>query len=51
MNWILPGQILAMSSPSSYNIDGALKPNEYLKFFRKHNVTTVVRLNERMYQH
>lgn len=51
MNWILPGRILAMSSPSSYKIDGGLSPSEYLKYFKKHRVSTVVRLNEKMYQH
>lgn len=46
MNWILPGRILALSSPSSYSGDGGLRPSEYLKFFKQNRVSTVVRLNE-----
>jgi hypothetical protein len=34
MNWIIPKQILAMSSPSTYQTDGGLKPKKYFQFFR-----------------
>ena len=34
MNWILPNQILAMSSPSTYELDGGLKPKRYIPFFK-----------------
>lgn len=49
MSWALPGQILAMSSPTAYDIDDGLKPSQYIQFFKKHRVSTVVRLNEQMY--
>ena len=51
MSWILPNQILAMSSPSSYAMDSCLRPREYVPYFRKMKVGTIVRLNERMYNH
>jgi cell division cycle 14 len=51
INWVIPGCILAMSSPSSSLKDGALKPNFFINFFLTHRVKSVVRLNEKMYNH
>jgi len=49
MNWIIPGKILAMSSPSTNTRDGGLKPSYFFPVFRLHRVRTVVKLNEKMY--
>ena len=51
INWIIPGKILAFSSPSTNKRDGALKPTFFLPIFRFHGVGSVVRLNEKMYPH
>lgn len=49
MTWIIPRQLLAFRSPSHFQCDGALKPVEYIGFFRNNNVKTVIRLNESNY--
>ena len=49
LNWIIPGKILAMSSPASNDRDG-LKPRFFLNLFKFNKVASVVRLNERMYK-
>ena len=51
INWMIPGSILAMSSPSSSQRDGALKPSFFINYFITHRVKSVVRLNEKMYSH
>ena len=51
LNWVLPGRILAMSSPSSYKTDGGLAPALFLDFFATNRVASVVRLNEKLYDH
>lgn len=51
LNWILPGKLLAMSSPSTYDTDGGIQPARYLKYFKRNRVATVVRLNSRLYSH
>ena len=51
INWIIPGCILAMSSPSSSQKDRALKPSTFINYFLTQRVKTVVRLNEKMYSH
>jgi cell division cycle 14 len=48
LNWILPGKIMALSSPSSLDRNG-LKPRFFHKIFEYHSVSTVIRLNEAMY--
>jgi len=50
-NWIIPGKFLAFCGPhSAKNEDeGQHTPESYFSYFRKHNVTTVVRLNKRIY--
>ena len=49
INWIIPGEILAFSSPSGIKRDGALKPQFCVPMFNFNRVRSVVRLNERMY--
>ena len=51
INWIIPGKILAFSSPSTNKRDGCLKPSFFLPVFRFHAVCSVIRLNEKMYPH
>lgn len=48
MNWIIPGKILALSSPTSKKNDG-LPPEAFIENFRKLNIKAVVRLNEPLY--
>ncbi|XP_062371578.1 dual specificity protein phosphatase CDC14AB [Sardina pilchardus] len=52
-NWILPGKFLAFSGPhpkskveNGYPLHA---PEAYFPYFRKHNVTTVIRLNKKIY--
>ncbi|XP_034162654.2 dual specificity protein phosphatase CDC14B isoform X1 [Pangasianodon hypophthalmus] len=52
-NWIIPGKFLAFSGPhpkskieNGYPLHA---PEAYFPYFRKHNVTTVIRLNKKMY--
>uniref|UniRef100_A0A8C9ZLB8 Cell division cycle 14Ab n=1 Tax=Sander lucioperca TaxID=283035 RepID=A0A8C9ZLB8_SANLU len=53
LNWIVPGKFLAFSGPhpktkieNGYPLHA---PEAYFPYFRKHNVTTVVRLNKKIY--
>ncbi|XP_008335460.1 dual specificity protein phosphatase CDC14AB isoform X2 [Cynoglossus semilaevis] len=53
LNWIVPGKLLAFSGPhpkskveNGYPLHA---PEAYFPYFRKHNVTTVVRLNRKIY--
>ncbi|KAI1900162.1 hypothetical protein AGOR_G00047170 [Albula goreensis] len=52
-NWIVPGKFLAFSGPhpkskieNGYPLHA---PEAYFPYFRKHNVSTIVRLNKKMY--
>ncbi|XP_028852792.1 dual specificity protein phosphatase CDC14B isoform X4 [Denticeps clupeoides] len=52
-NWIIPGKFLAFSGPhpktkieNGYPLHA---PEAYVPYFRKHNVTAVIRLNKKMY--
>ncbi|KAM6965019.1 dual specificity protein phosphatase CDC14B isoform 2-T2 [Aplochiton taeniatus] len=52
-NWIIPGKILAFSGPhpkskieNGYPLHA---PEAYFPYFRKHNITTIIRLNKKMY--
>lgn len=52
-NWIIPGKFLAFSGPhpkskieNGYPLHA---PEAYIPYFRKHNITAVVRLNKKMY--
>ncbi|XP_030883465.1 dual specificity protein phosphatase CDC14A isoform X2 [Leptonychotes weddellii] len=53
-NWIVPGKFLAFSGPhpkskieNGYPLHA---PEAYFPYFKKHNVTTVVRLNKKIYE-
>nr|XP_005161774.1 dual specificity protein phosphatase CDC14AB isoform X4 [Danio rerio] len=53
LNWITPGKLLAFSGPhpkskveNGYPLHA---PEAYFPYFRKHNVTTIVRLNKKIY--
>ncbi|XP_054836507.1 dual specificity protein phosphatase CDC14A isoform X3 [Eublepharis macularius] len=53
-NWIVPGKFLAFSGPhpktkieNGYPLHA---PEAYFPYFRKHNVTTVIRLNKKIYE-
>ncbi len=53
LNWIVPGKFLAFAGPygERKNFGGwhTLTPEDYLEYFRAHNITSVVRLNKKMY--
>ncbi|XP_016373376.1 dual specificity protein phosphatase CDC14A [Sinocyclocheilus rhinocerous] len=53
-NWIIPGKFLAFSGPhpkskieNGYPLHA---PEAYFPYFRKHNITTIIRLNKKMYE-
>ncbi|KAM9392190.1 dual specificity protein phosphatase CDC14B isoform 2-T2 [Pholidichthys leucotaenia] len=53
LNWIIPGKFLAFSGPhpkskieNGYPLHA---PEVYMPYFRKHNITTIIRLNKKMY--
>ncbi|PWA30834.1 hypothetical protein CCH79_00017358, partial [Gambusia affinis] len=54
MNWIIPGKILAFSSPHARNrVENGYPlhaPEAYFEFFSQSNVTDVVRLNKKLYE-
>ena len=47
MNWIIPNQILALSSPADKG-DG-ISATDFVPKFKKLEVNTVIRLNESLY--
>eukprot|EP00741_Cyanophora_paradoxa_P020006 tig00021181_g19309.t1 len=54
LNWIVPGKFVAFSGPSNTRQetgDGfrTLIPEDYFAYFRKMNVTTIIRLNKKCY--
>ncbi|KAL1130140.1 hypothetical protein AAG570_013078 [Ranatra chinensis] len=53
LNWIVPQKFLAFSGPHSINrIENGYplhSPESYFSYFRKNNVTTVIRLNKKLY--
>ncbi|KAM9322670.1 dual specificity protein phosphatase CDC14AB-like [Pholidichthys leucotaenia] len=53
MNWIIPGRILAFSSPHAHSkIENGYPchaPEAYFPYFRQNDVTAVVRLNKKLY--
>lgn len=49
MNWIIPGKILAFSSPSDAGLDSGLPAKFFLDIFRKMKIKAIIRLNEPMY--
>lgn len=48
MNWIIPGKILAMCSPSLSKLEGR-PPETYVDYFKNNKVKAIVRLNEKLY--
>ncbi|XP_066474695.1 dual specificity protein phosphatase CDC14B isoform X2 [Tiliqua scincoides] len=52
-NWIIPEKFLAFSGPHSRSrIENGYPhhaPEAYFPYFKRHNVTTVIRLNKKMY--
>ncbi|KAL4426827.1 hypothetical protein ABPG77_006613 [Micractinium sp. CCAP 211/92] len=54
LNWIVPGKLMAFSGPSAQpkHFGGwrTYMPEDYIEYFREHNVTAVVRLNKKMYE-
>ena len=38
-----------MSSPTAYKTDGGIQPSNYVDYFKRNQVSTVVRLNEKLY--
>ncbi|KAM6305771.1 dual specificity protein phosphatase CDC14A isoform 2-T2 [Aegotheles albertisi] len=53
-NWIVPGKFLAFSGPhpkskleNGYPLHA---PEAYFPYFKKHNVTTIIRLNKKIYE-
>ncbi|KAL0216828.1 hypothetical protein RCL1_007311 [Eukaryota sp. TZLM3-RCL] len=55
MNWIIPGKILALAGPVEEGEGNqtpgysTLTPGHYIPYFKKHNVSDVVRLNKKCY--
>ncbi|XP_041420532.1 dual specificity protein phosphatase CDC14C isoform X3 [Xenopus laevis] len=53
-NWIVPEKFLAFSGPHQKSkIESGYPhhaPEAYFPYFRKHNITTIVRLNKKMYE-
>ena len=49
MNWIIPGKILAFSSPSDTFSDGSIHSKFFIDKFQKMKINGIIRLNERMY--
>ncbi|KAJ8277758.1 hypothetical protein GJAV_G00079550 [Gymnothorax javanicus] len=45
-NWIVPGKLLAFSGPHPKS---KIENEAYFPYFRKHNVSTIVRLNKKIY--
>jgi len=54
INWIVPNKFLAFSSPHAYSkvVNGypMHSPEAYLPYFKRNNVTTVIRLNNKLYE-
>ncbi|XP_063083441.1 dual specificity protein phosphatase CDC14B isoform X3 [Cavia porcellus] len=53
LNWIIPDQFLAFCGPHSRSrLESGYhqhSPETYIPYFKSHNITTVIRLNKRMY--
>ena len=48
MAWIVPNKLLIMSSPSMNPSEG-LPPLNYIDYFKKSNISAIIRLNEKLY--
>lgn len=50
LNWIVPEKFIAFCGPQQKaNFRGYHTPQTYFAYFRRHNVTTVIRLNKKAY--
>eukprot|EP01018_Ginkgo_biloba_P016891 Gb_00815 [translate_table: standard] len=53
LNWIVPNKLVAFSGPGARRIEmcgyRTLVPEDYVDYFKQTGVTTVIRLNKRMY--
>ncbi|GFT25297.1 dual specificity protein phosphatase CDC14AB [Trichonephila clavipes] len=53
LNWVVPNKFLAFCGPhaktKSENGYPLHSPESYISYFRKHNVTTIIRLNKKVY--
>ncbi|XP_045426681.1 dual specificity protein phosphatase CDC14B isoform X7 [Pipistrellus kuhlii] len=53
LNWIIPGRFIAFCGPHSRSrLESGYyqhAPESYIAYFKNHNVTTIIRLNKRMY--
>ncbi|XP_036187325.1 dual specificity protein phosphatase CDC14B isoform X6 [Myotis myotis] len=53
LNWIIPGRFIAFCGPySKTRLENGYyqhSPEAYIPYFKNHNVTTIIRLNKRMY--
>ncbi|XP_070256981.1 dual specificity protein phosphatase CDC14B isoform X3 [Myotis yumanensis] len=53
LNWIIPGRFIAFCGPySRTRLENGYyqhSPEAYIPYFKNHNVTTIIRLNKRMY--
>eukprot|EP00890_Picochlorum_soloecismus_P005309 jgi/Picsp_1/577/NSC_00574-R1_cell division cycle protein 14 len=53
LNWIVPGKFLAFAGPSGqakyFGGWRTFTPEDYVDYFKQNNVTSVVRLNKKMY--
>jgi len=53
LNWVLPGKFIAFAGPqgSRDSIEGykMLTPDDFISYFKKRNVSLVVRLNKKYY--
>ena len=53
MNWIVPGKFLAFSGPAATRAEyygyRAPVPEDYIDYFKAHNIQAVVRLNKKVY--
>ncbi len=54
LNWIVPGKLMAFSGPSAQprHFGGwrTYMPEDYIEYFREKGVSSVVRLNKKMYE-
>ncbi|KAG7672017.1 putative Dual specificity protein phosphatase CDC14AB [Nannochloris sp. 'desiccata'] len=54
LNWIVPGKLMAFSGPSAQpkHFGGwrTFTPEDYIEYFREKGITSVIRLNKKMYE-
>lgn len=48
MSWIVPGKLMAFSSPASFHRDG-LSPQHFIPIFQSKGIQGIARLNELLY--